>query len=83
MILGPSTKQSNSSPSTKQSQPKGQFNLIEKLGRISSQISIFELLHISPTHKAILEKYLQESSIPHDIDFNQFEVIVGHLTTPH
>lgn len=83
MILGPSSKQSHPGPSTKQSQHKGQLNLIDQLGKTPTQISILELLRISLAHKAILGNNLQESSVTHDIDVNQFESMVRYLTTPH
>lgn len=82
-IPSPSTKQPQSGPSTKQSQPKSQFNLIDQLGKTPVQIYILELLHISPMHKSILDKTLQYFSILQDIDVNQFEAMVGYTTTPH
>lgn len=48
-----------------------------------AQISMLDLLHISPTHKAILDKVLQDSSISTNIDVNQFEAIFRYLASPH
>lgn len=69
-IASPSTSQPPSHPQPKQSQPKAHFNLIDQLGKTLAQILILELLRISPAHKAILDKTLQESSVPQDIDVN-------------
>lgn len=61
------------------SPPIGTYNVIDQLKKILAQISIFELLSISPTHKVILDKYLCESTIPCDIDENSFQAMVGNL----
>lgn len=44
-----------------------------------THISIFESLHISLAHRAILEKSLCESLVSRDIDENIFQDIVGIL----
>lgn len=53
------------------------------MGKIPPQISILDLLRISPTHKAILKKTLQESYVLNDIDVNWFEAMVRYLKSPH
>jgi len=53
-------------------QAKGQYNLLDHLKKTPAQISIFELLHLSLEHKAILDKVLLESSLPTDLNVNQF-----------
>lgn len=55
------------------------YNIVNQLKKIHVQIYIFELLYISPTHKEILNKYLHESIVPHDIDVNAFQDIVVNL----
>ena len=91
-IPGPSAKQSQPASYAKQPKPvptpqkwkpKSQFNLIDQLGKTPAQIYILEFLRISPAHKDILDKTMLESLVPKDIDVNQFETMVGYLTTPH
>lgn len=45
----------------------------------ASQISILDLLHTSPIYKEILDKALQESRVPIDINATNFKNLVGHL----
>lgn len=52
--------------------PKPEYDLVEKLGKTPSLISILELLRISPSHKAILDKVLRETSIPTNLNVDQF-----------
>lgn len=47
------------------------------------QISILELLQISPNHQAILEKSLQSTTIPTNLDSNNFQEMLGYLTNFH
>lgn len=56
----------------------GTYNF-EKLKKTPTQISLFELLHISPTHKAILDKALQDSIVDKNMDENTFQPMVGNL----
>ena len=48
-----------------------------------AQISIFELLELSPLHKDLLEKALHSTNIPIDIDAEQFQDMVNHISSPH
>ena len=41
---------------------------------------IFKLLKISPAHRYILDKALTEANVPQDLDLEQFQSMVGHLT---
>lgn len=59
------------------------YNLVGQLKRTPTQISIFEFLELSPTYKKILENSLHTTSIPKDIDADQFETMVNNITTPH
>ena len=59
------------------------YNILDQLQCTSTQITIFELLKISPTHREILNKALSEENVPKDLDLNQFQSMVGHLTLPH
>lgn len=47
------------------------------------EISILELLHIPPTHNAVLDKALQESLVPTDINVDEFKAMVGNLPITH
>lgn len=60
-----------------------QYNLVEQLQKTPAQISILELLKLSPTHKEILERALVDNTISKHLDINQFQTMVGHFTTPH
>lgn len=44
--------------------PKTQYNLVDQLQKTPAQISILELLKISPTHKDILEQALVDTIVP-------------------
>lgn len=59
--------------------PTSQYNLLEHLGKTPAQISILELLKMSPMHRAVLDKALIESTVPIDIDVDQFQARIGHL----
>ncbi|GLJ42866.1 hypothetical protein SUGI_0888550 [Cryptomeria japonica] len=48
-----------------------------------TQISILELLKVSPMHKEILEKALVETIVSKYLDIDQFKNMVGHLIAPH
>lgn len=39
------------------------FNVVDQLKKTPAQISLFELLHISPSHIKILDKALQDSVV--------------------
>ncbi|GLJ28698.1 hypothetical protein SUGI_0565650 [Cryptomeria japonica] len=60
-----------------------QYNLVEQLQKTPAQISILELLKLSPAHKEILEKALVDTTVSKDLDIDQFQTMVGYLTTPH
>lgn len=51
--------------------------------RTNAQISILELLKISSAHREILEQALLATNVPKDLDLDQFQSMVGHLTLPH
>lgn len=55
------------------STPTSQYNLLAHLGKTPTQISILELLKMSPMHRAVLDKSLIESTVPTDIDVDQFQ----------
>lgn len=80
---GKVTLQSVSSKTTTSSSTKNEYDLIDHLGKTHSLISILEILNISPSHKAILDKILREKSIPTDLNMDQFQAMVGYLSTPH
>lgn len=44
----------------------GSYNVVEKLNKTPTQISLFQLLCISPNHKDILDKALQDSVLARD-----------------
>lgn len=46
------------------------YNMVDQLKQTPTQILLFELLHISPVHKAVLYKALQDSVFARDIDEN-------------
>jgi hypothetical protein len=80
-IVGPSPSSSKAPPKQKPN-PEG-YSVLEQLNKIPTQISILELLRISPVHKEILKKALSASTIPKDIDASQFQAMVGHIAMPH
>lgn len=49
------------------------YNTVDQLKRTPTQISLFELLRISPAHKAVLDKALKDSIVARDIDENIFQ----------
>lgn len=63
--------------------PSNQYNIVDQLQKIPAQISILKLLKISPAHKDILEKALVDTTVPTNLEFCQFQAMVGHLTVPH
>lgn len=63
--------------------PSHQYNIMDQLQKIPAQISILELLKISPSHKEVLEQALVATTIANNLDVHQFQAMVGHLTTPH
>ena len=48
------------------------YDLVQQLQKTPVQISIFELLELSPLHKEILEKALCVVSVPPNIDLDKF-----------
>lgn len=63
--------------------PLNKYNIVDQLQKIPAQISILELLKISPAHKEILEQALVATTVPNNLEFFQFQAMVGHLTAPH
>lgn len=55
--------------------------MVDQLKRTLAQISLFELLPILPSHKAVLDKALHEYVVSKDIDENTFQSMVGNLAT--
>ena len=47
------------------------YDLVHQLQKTPAQISIFELLELSPLHKEILEKALRVASVPPNLDPNK------------
>lgn len=64
-----------------ESPPQHQYDLVNQLQKTPAQISILELLKISPAHKEILEKSLIETNVSTNLDVNQFQAMVGHLSS--
>jgi len=62
--------------------PLSNYNLLDHLGKTPAHISILELLRLSPAHKAILDKALQESSVPNNINITQFQSMVASIAAP-
>lgn len=56
---------------------------MDQLQKTLAQISILELLKLSPNHKEILQKSLLETNIPIYLEEEKFQNMVGHLITPH
>jgi len=59
------------------------YNILDHLRKTFAPILILELLKISPMHKQILDKALLESHVPNAINVEQFQAMVGHLTSTH
>lgn len=55
------------------------FNVVDQLKKTPTQISLFELLRISPTHRAILDKALQDSIVFRDMDEILLQAMVGTI----
>ena len=80
IIKGPSSNkpskskkvQSKSVPSKPAINPKVNYNLVDQLQRTPTQISIFELLELSPKHKQVLKDALRMANIPNNLDIDQF-----------
>jgi hypothetical protein len=62
--------------------PPSHYNIVDQLWKAPAQISILELLKISPIHKNILEEALVNTSVDTNLDVNKFQAMVGHLSTP-
>lgn len=63
--------------------PKIQYDLVSQLCKTLAQISILELLKLSPKHKNILEQVLLETNVPQDLDADKFQAMVAHMIGPH
>lgn len=70
-------------PKTTTSSTKNEYDLVYRLGKTPTLISILEILCISPSHKAILDKALKETYVPIDLNVDKFQAMVGYLSTPH
>lgn len=76
-------KQVNTKQAGSSSSAMSTYDLVNQLQHTLTQISIIELLELSPLHKEILEKALRVASVPIDIDANEFQAMVNHISTPH
>lgn len=56
-----------------------QYNILEHLGNMPTQISILDLLLTIPLYREILNNTLHESHFPSDINAIEFRNLVGHL----
>lgn len=79
-IVGPS--QPSKAPTSNRKSFPNSYNVLDQLKKTPAQISIMELLKISPTHKKILEEALASYTIPTDLDADQFQAMVEHISTP-
>lgn len=78
VIRGPSSNQSNKPKqvTSKNVTTKSEinlemsYNLVDQLQRTPAQISIFELLELSPRHKCVLEDALHIANVPKNIDID-------------
>lgn len=70
-------------PTTNAPSTSRQYNIVDQSQKIPTQISILELLKISPMHKEILEKALVDTMVPKDLGIDQFQTIVAHIIAPH
>ena len=52
--------------------PPSHYNIVDQLRKTPAQISILELLKISPIHKNILEEALVNTSVDTNLDVNKF-----------
>ena len=75
--------QSKSAPSKLTINPKANYNLVDQLQRNPTQISIFEILELSPKHKKVLEDALHMENVPNNLDIDQFQNMVNHIASPH
>ena len=78
-LAGPSGKGMKTTPDT----TTASYSILNQLQHTNAQISIFELLKISPAHRQILDKALNEANVPQDLDLERFQSMVGHLTSPY
>jgi hypothetical protein len=62
--------------------PPSHYNLVDQLRKILAQISILELIKISPIHKNILEEALVNTNVDINLDINKFQAMVGHFSSP-
>ena len=56
---------------------------MDQLKKTPAHISILELLRLSATHREILDKALNEMYVPTNLNQDQFQAMVRHLTMPH
>ena len=65
---------------SKQPNTSYHYDLMSYLQWTPTQISIFELLELSPLHKVFLEKSLCIANVPTDIDDKKFQDMVNHIS---
>ena len=75
--------QSKNVPSKPIVNPKLNYNLVDQLQRIPTQILIFELVELSPRHRQVLEDALRMENVPKNLDVDQFQNMVNHIASPH
>lgn len=63
--------------------PSSDYSIMDYLKETPTLISILELLKLSSSHKEILEKALVEMLVPNNLDTNQFQSMVGNITSTH
>ena len=59
------------------------YDLVSQLQRTPAQISMFELIELSPLHKEVLEKSLCAANVPMDINVERSQAMVNHISSPH
>lgn len=62
--------------------PNG-YNVLDQLKITPTQISIMELLKISSSNRKIVEEALASSTIPTNLDAEQFQAMVRNIITPN
>lgn len=70
-------------PTTLSTSMTTQYNILEHLGKMPTQIFISDHLKASPTHQEILTQKLQEARVPRNIDPMQFKTMVAHLCSTY
>lgn len=56
-----------------------EYDIIEQLRKLPSQISLLELINSSDKHRDVLQKFLAEVHVPNAIDVNTLEVLMSNI----